>query len=163
MKYIYTQRKPRARVVFLAGATLLSLWLFAVLSCVNTVMPVQTLAEGTGVVLDHPIVKITPTPQTSEKEQIKAYIREVFGDQSTNAFKILACENRSLNPLAQGTNLDMSVDTGIFQVNSFWANPAVLKDWKTNVDMAHVIYLRGGWNEWACESVWHALERNDTI
>ena len=110
--------------------------------------------------LTHPVVVTHPL---SEHDQIKAYIKQVFGDQASNAFKVLACENRALNPKAQGKNKDGSLDTGIFQINSFWAKPAVLTNWKLNVDLAYQIYLRGGWNEWACESVWHALERKDTI
>lgn len=118
--------------------------------------PKAQAAHTTPYVADRPA-------QPTQEEQIKAYIRQVFGDQADNAFKVLACENHSLNPDAVGHNTNGTTDTGIFQINSLWANPAVLTDWKTNIDMAHVIYLRGGWHEWSCESVWHALERNDTI
>ena len=110
-----------------------------------------------------PYVTYHPAQPTQE-EQIKAYIREVFGDQADNAFKVLACENHGLNPDAVGHNSNNTIDVGIFQVNSVHGVPeGYLKDWRTNVDVAHQIYLDSGWGAWSCVTIYHALERNDTI
>lgn len=101
-------------------------------------------------VVDHPL---------SEHDQIVAYIKQVFGDQASNAFKILSCENPHLNPDATGHNTNGTIDSGIFQLNSIWANPVLLINWKTNIDLAYQIYKRGGWNEWACEYKYHVLDK----
>ena len=97
---------------------------------------------------------------TSQQQQIINYIKEVFGSQSDNAFKVLSCENHRLNPNAQNWNSDGSIDTGIFQVNSIHGvNANYLKDWRVNVDVAHQIYLGSSWNAWTCAKYYHVLEK----
>ena len=100
----------------------------------------------------------------TQRDQIIDYIYQVFGDQADNAFKVLACENHGLNPNAQGHNTDGSVDTGIFQVNSIHGVPAsYLKNWRVNVDVAYQIYKGSGWGAWSCATIYHSLERSDTV
>ena len=95
---------------------------------------------------------IIESPKT-EHEAIVAYIKQVFGDQSDNAFKILECENKGLNPSAINHNRNGSTDHSIFQVNSIHTKrygSAFKTDWKANIDVAHKIYQASGWSAWAC-------------
>ena len=95
---------------------------------------------------------IVEAPKT-EKEQIVAYIKQVFGDQSGNAFKILSCENANLNPKAINRNRNGSTDHSIFQVNSIHTKrygSAFKTDWKANIDVAYKIYKASGWSAWSC-------------
>ncbi len=112
--------------------------------------------------LSQPIV-VAPSP-TSEQQQIKDYIIQVFGEDAPDAFKILACENHSLNPLATGHNTNGTYDRGIFQLNDIHGIPSQYAyDWHVNIDIAYHIFKEQGWRPWACESVYHALERSDTL
>ena len=102
--------------------------------------------------------------QTTQADEIKAYIKEVFGDQADNAYKVLACENGRLNPSARGMNTNGTSDVGIFQINSVHGVPeAYLKDWRTNVDIAYQIYKGSGWGAWSCVTMYGSLERKDTV
>lgn len=89
-----------------------------------------------------------------EIEQIKSYIREVFGKESDNAFKVLSCENKALNPKATNHNRNGSIDRGIFQINSVHDNgKAKGKDmfnFEDNIDVAYKIYEEQGWSPWTC-------------
>ena len=108
----------------------------------------------------------TPTPviKTEGKEDIIAYIKQVFGNEADNAFKILSCENKGLNPKAINHNRDLSTDHGIFQINSIHlkgkAKGKDLNNYKDNIDVAKKIYDDRGWSAWACshmmgvESFW---------
>lgn len=90
---------------------------------------------------------------TTEHEAIVAYIKQVFGDQSDNAFKILSCENAKLNPKAINHNRNGSTDHSIFQVNSIHTKrygDAFKTDWKANIDVAYKIYQASGWSAWSC-------------
>ena len=110
------------------------------------------------------VMPYAPLAHTTQAKQIKAYIKEVFGDQADNAYKVLACENGRLNPNAQGHNTNGSVDTGIFQINSIHNVPSsYLKDWRTNVDIAYQIYKGSGWSAWACVTQYNSLGREDTV
>ena len=103
-------------------------------------------------------VLVTPTPPiehaTSQQDAIINEIREVFGKDSDDAFRILSCENKGLRPDAVNTNTDGSKDYGIFQINNKWqgvTNVSFLTDWKINVNMAKRIFDgRGNWSAWAC-------------
>jgi ABC-type transporter Mla maintaining outer membrane lipid asymmetry permease subunit MlaE len=94
----------------------------------------------------------------TEHDQIANYIIEVFGDDAPKAFRLLECENHALNPNAVNDNTTwggIGQDIGVFQINTVWqgvSNKAFLYDWRTNVDMAHNIYIRDGssFKLWTC-------------
>lgn len=118
-------------------------------------------AEASGYFKSLTIERLTGVEaNTTQQQQIIAYIKEVFGSQANNAFKVLSCENHSLNPKARGISPNGSIDSGIFQINSVHKIPErYLYDWRTNIDVAHQIYLDSGWGAWACVTVYHALEK----
>lgn len=95
------------------------------------------------------IKELTIQPAT-KKEQISAYIKKVFGKDSDKAFKLLKCENPSLDPLAvSSTN-----DYGIFQINEYWqkTQSKFLKNWKVNIEIAHQLYVENNnsFKLWSC-------------
>lgn len=97
----------------------------------------------------------TPTPVLSEKEQIEAYIREVFKEDADNAFKVLSCENKRLNQSAINHNRNGTTDHGIFQINSIHAakhGDGFKTSWKENIDVAYKIYQKAGnkFRPWTC-------------
>lgn len=87
------------------------------------------------------IVLPTPTPEPkTEKEQIKAYIHEKFGERADDAILMLeTCENSKLNPKISNKNRNGTIDRGVFQINSIHGGEEMF-DWKTNIDMAYKIY-----------------------
>jgi len=90
---------------------------------------------------------------TTEKQQIMAYIVEVFGDDAANAITVInKCENHAFNPKATNHNRNGSIDRGIFQLNSAYWGGEELFDWKTNVDVAYKVFTRAGkkWTPWTC-------------
>lgn len=93
---------------------------------------------------------------SEEKRQIVAYIKEVFGNDADTAFKLLSCENASLNPNAvntAGNSPAGSRDTGVFQINEYWQKTQYkfLLNWKVNVEIAHQIYKdNGSFDRWTC-------------
>jgi len=107
---------------------------------------------------------ITPTPtlvteenHTPEQEQIISYIKEVFGKDQDKAFKLLSCENKSLNPKAVNDNTTwggVGRDWGIFQINDTWqaVQPKFLKNWKINIQIAKQLFDENGkkFNLWTC-------------
>ncbi len=97
--------------------------------------------------------KLEPT----EREQIDAYIVEVFGEDSDKAFKVLSCENNAHNPLAVNTAGNTpagSRDTGVFQINEYWQKTQYkfLLNWKVNVEIAHQLFEENGksFHLWTC-------------
>jgi hypothetical protein len=102
-------------------------------------------------------VEPTPTPTLTEREQIEAYIREVFGEHADKAFQVLKCENGSLNPKAvntAGNHPAGSRDIGVFQINEYWQKTQgkFLFNWKINVEIAHQLYTENGnsFRLWTC-------------
>jgi hypothetical protein len=94
-------------------------------------------------------VEIIQEPKT-EKQQIIEYITQVFKEDAPDAFNILHCENRQLNPKAVNHNRNGTRDLGIFQLNdAYWGGEENF-DWKTNIDKAHKIFKNGGWRQWSC-------------
>ena len=105
----------------------------------------------------------------SEKQQIMAYIVQVFGDDAFDAIQIAKCES-GLNPETIGDTNLMSHNNGelvgdsigIFQVrtggegwNRAKANGmsaeefrVYLKDYKKNIDYAKTIFDQEGWSPW---------------
>lgn len=97
--------------------------------------------------------KPTTAPlELTEKEQIIAYIVEVFGEHAPEAFNVLFCENRNLDPKAVNYNRNGTVDRGIFQLNSAYWGGEENFDWKTNIDKAYMIFERAGkkFTPWTC-------------
>ena len=105
----------------------------------------------------------------SEKQQIMAYIVQVFGEDAPDAIQIAKCES-GLNPETIGDTNLMSHNNGelvgdsigIFQVrtggegwNRAKANGmsaeefrVYLKDYKKNIDYAKTIFDQEGWSPW---------------
>ena len=95
--------------------------------------------------------------QTDEQREIVAYIKEVFGKDADKAFKLLSCENSSLNPRAVNTAGNTpagSRDTGVFQINEYWQKVQYkfLLNYKVNIEIAHQIYTENGntFERWTC-------------
>lgn len=102
-------------------------------------------------------LEVVEEEETPEQEQIRAYIKEVFGENAGDAFKLLSCENSSLNPKAVNTAGNEPVgsrDTGVFQINEYWQKVQYkfLLNWKINVQIAHQIYTENGnsFERWTC-------------
>ncbi len=104
-------------------------------------------------------------PRT-QREEIEAYIREVFGEHAEKAFLLLkgkgegtCAENRNLDPNAVHTNRDGSRDFGLFQINSRY-HPVyklnLYKDWKANVDYAYRMFKNDNYSfkRWTCGRYW---------
>ena len=105
-----------------------------------------------------PTVTPTPTPEITEQDKIRAYIIEVFGTHSAKAFRLLSCENSTLDPRktnTYGNTPSTSTDWGVFMINDHWqgvTNKAFLTDYKINIQMAWNIYSRDGYTFklWTC-------------
>lgn len=102
-------------------------------------------------------IELTEKEETPEQEQIRAYIKEVFGQDAGKAFQLLSCENSSLNPAAvntAGNQPEGSRDTGVFQINEYWQKVQYrfLLNWKINIQIAHQIYVENGhsFERWTC-------------
>lgn len=102
----------------------------------------------------------TPTVQpdnSPEQEEIREYIKEVFGKDSSKAFKLLSCENSSLNPKAVntvGNSPAGSRDIGVFQINEYWQKTQgkFLLNPKINIEIAHLLFEENGksFKMWSC-------------
>jgi hypothetical protein len=114
---------------------------------------------------EEPIIKayienVTPTPTPElgdETEAIREEIRNTFGEHADKAFKVLSCENASLNPKAvntAGNSPEGSRDMGIFQINEYWqgVHAKFLLNWKTNIRLAYQIFEENGYSfeRWTC-------------
>jgi len=97
------------------------------------------------------VVFPTATPTPTDKEAIIAEIVRVFGEEAPNAFNVLYCENRGLNPEAMNWNSNGTWDAGIFQVNEIHGHSLEdMKDYKKNIKVAKKIFDNRGWTAWAC-------------
>lgn len=102
--------------------------------------------------LEVPQATVSAEIITTEKEQIIAYIVEVFKEDAPDAFNVLFCENRGLNPRAVNLNKNGTRDLGIFQLNdAYWGGEENF-DWKLNIDKAHKIFEKQGWKPWTCST-----------
>ena len=117
-----------------------------------TVTPVSELSTNTPEELKLFTEQKSQGSLESEKEQIIKYIVEVFGEHAPEAFNVLFCENRNLNPHATNHNRNGTIDRGIFQLNSAYWGGEENFDWKTNIDKAYMIFERANktWKPWTC-------------
>lgn len=118
------------------------------------------------VVTSTPSATATPsaTPSAIKNavyDEIRADIVAVFGSHAPKAFKLLSCENSSLNPNAVNHNKDAvkSTDYGVFQINDYWQGirhdgkaQQLLLDPKINVRIAWRLYEDNGYQFglWTC-------------
>lgn len=128
--------------------------------------PVETV-EASKIVVITP--QPTQTPVKTERGEIEAYIREVFGDEAENALKIAKCEsgfrpnNLGDTHLMSNNNGEMVGDSiGIFQIRTGGAGwnrakangmtadefRANLRNYRYNIDYAKTIYDSRGWSGW---------------
>lgn len=94
-------------------------------------------------------------PLTSEKQEIINYIVEVFGEDAPDAFNVLYCENRNLDPSAINYNRNGTTDHSIFQINSIHTTrfgDEFITNWRANVDVAKQIFDEQGWTPWTCST-----------
>ena len=119
--------------------------------------------------------KPTEAPRVAEeapktqKEEIEAYIREVFGKDADKALLLLkgkgegtCAENRNLDPNAVNDNTwwgGVGKDWGLFQINDKYHPVYRLnlhKDWKANVDYAYKMFKNDGYSfkRWTCGKYW---------
>jgi len=109
-------------------------------------------------------IQPTPTPILSEKELILKEIKDVFGEHSEEAMRILTdpeChENLYLDPKAVNDNQvwgGVGVDKGLYQINSFY-HPEVSDEcafnYKCNIAYAYKLFkARGNFSAWTCGKV----------
>ena len=99
----------------------------------------------------------TPSSPTTQRQEIENYVREVFGEYADEAFKLLECENKNLDPRAVNDNTEwggLGVDRGIFQINSYY-HPLTDEqafDYKQNIDYAWRMFVNDGHTfiRWTC-------------
>jgi hypothetical protein len=126
-----------------------------------TISIVFFLTNVFGVVANAPKANATapviPVKEQTQKDQIKAYIRKVFGKYGDQAIRVATCES-GLNPRAVNDNTQwggVGVDRGTFQLNSVYqgiSNTNFLFDYRLNTDMAYIIFKNAGynWHLWTC-------------
>jgi len=110
------------------------------------------------------VAKAKEAPKT-QKEEIEAYIREIFGKDADKALLLLkgkgegsCAENRNLDPNAVNDNTwwgGKGRDWGLFQINDKYHPVFKLnlhKDWKANVRYAYQMFVNDGYSfrRWTC-------------
>jgi hypothetical protein len=116
-------------------------------------VPTESLDTSEGVVSPYDNGQSpAPSEVSTEKQQIIDYIVEVFGEHAPEAFNVLFCENRNLDPKAINYNRNGTVDRGIFQLNSAYWGGEENFNYKTNIDKAYVVFERAGkkFTPWTC-------------
>jgi hypothetical protein len=116
-------------------------------------VPTESLDTSEGVVSSYDAGQSpAPSEVSTEKQQIIDYIVEVFGEHAPEAFNVLFCENRNLDPKAINYNRNGTVDRGIFQLNSAYWGGEENFNYKTNIDKAYVVFERAGkkFTPWTC-------------
>lgn len=115
-----------------------------------TLTPSPTVSATPPKPTPKPAVEVDiPTGGAGELEEL---IREYFGEHSEDAFKVLDCENKTLNPRAVNYNRNGTVDRGLFQLNSAYWGGEENFDPETNIKKARMIFDRAGgkWTPWTC-------------
>lgn len=99
----------------------------------------------------------TATPTVDPKQSIRDEIKDVFGKDADKAFRLLKCENSSLNPNAVNTAGNFpagSRDIGVFQINEHWqaVQGKFLFNPDLNIRIAHQLYMENGrkFSLWTC-------------
>lgn len=150
-KYDFYKGSRWSPVAGLLGSMVLCLWLqFFGQSYNLSKMEVEAQEYKT------PVVVVEERDKNySEKQQILAYIVEVFGDDSADAITIInKCENHEFNPKATNWNRNGTWDTGIFQINQVHGyTMEEMQDWKQNIIAAKKIFDASGWSAWSCSHV----------
>lgn len=94
-----------------------------------------------------------------EADTIREKIAATFGEYADEAFELLKCENRGLDPKATNHNKDGSTDWGVFQLNDHWngfnkavRNQQFLTDPDINISIAYKLFVQSGYSfkMWAC-------------
>lgn len=108
-------------------------------------------------VVESPVTSPSPTTAPIPTD-IVGYINYKFGEHSDDAFKVLSCENKSLNPNAINDNRTwggVGVDRGYWQISNYY-HPHV-SDWcasdvKCSTDYAYRMWLNDGesFRRWTC-------------
>jgi hypothetical protein len=97
------------------------------------------------------------------KEEISAYIKQVFGKHSDEALAVARCES-GVSADHININKDGSMDFSTFQINSTHARRFgswFKANWMENVRVAKVLFDEQGWNPWlASNSCHHLLASN---
>jgi len=119
------------------------------LSPTPTLTPSPTTTVTQPISTPPAVEAVDPSGGEAELEEL---IREYFGEHSEDAFKVLDCENKTLNPRAVNYNRNGSKDLGLFQLNDrYWGGEENF-DPETNIKKARMIFDRAGgkWTPWTC-------------
>jgi len=119
------------------------------LSPTPTLTPSPTTTVTQPISTPPAVEAVDPSGGEAELEEL---IKEYFGEHSEDAFKVLDCENKTLNPRAVNYNRNGTVDRGLFQLNSAYWGGEENFDPETNVKKARMIFDRAGgkWTPWTC-------------
>jgi len=108
-------------------------------------------------VVESPVALPSPTTAPIPTD-IVGYINYKFGEYADDAFKVLSCENKTLNPKAINNNMEwggVGIDRGYWQINNVY-HPHV-SDWcasdvKCSTDYAYRMWLNDGrsFKRWTC-------------
>lgn len=124
---------------------------YALQSMAAQAQVISPLPDNPPIIIEKPIYK---TPVTTEEKIIAT-----FGEYAPEAFALLECENKTLNPNAINHNSDGSVDYGMFQLNDNWHgfkrlvnNPRYLFDPDINIAIAYRLFVESGYSFklWTC-------------
>lgn len=113
-------------------------------------MKIRTIAAAAALT-----IAATATPAAADRAALEQLVDATFGPAAAHARRIVACES-SWNPGAKHRNRNGTTDYGLFQLNdggtlqSLGLTRAEALDPVANVRAAHRLYLRRGWEPWAC-------------
>lgn len=155
--------------IFESRTSMLAILPFIFVAYLFSIEPQQTIISPLARAQEAPVITRIPTPTiiveptepqvkiTTENTHIKEYIKSVFKEDSDKAFKLLACENKSLDPdivNTAGNKPAGSRDTGVFQINEYWQKVQFkfLKNYKINIEIAHQLFIENGksFKMWTC-------------
>lgn len=124
----------------------------------------QTALEGVGESSSSAVMPVTiatpsaslatPSAQLTDKEEVMAYILEVFGKDADRAIWVAKCESGLRKNAYNGSNSNGTADYGVFQINSVHQKrfgQGYMIDWKENVRVAKKIFdEQGSFRAWVC-------------
>lgn len=173
-KYVHKDHRSWSFGVLLG----ISLGTYAIAPTFNYVKPLvypvyavepdnQTALEGVGESSSSAVMPVTiatpsaslatPSAQLSDKEEVMAYILEVFKDDAADAITMLRkCENSEFSKTHVNQNANGSKDYSPMQINDIHVKrfgDGFTKDWKENVRVAKQIFDEQGWSPWSCSRV----------